>query len=58
MGNTTNKECGHYHKDKFNVYWNGNKVKEATASSFQDLGNGYGKDKYDYFYNGKLIQKK
>ena len=44
-----------YTKDTFNVYYNNKKVKEATAMSFQDLGNSYGKDTFDVFYKGVII---
>ena len=37
------------------VYYNGEKVKGARASSFKDLGWGYAKDTFDVYYCGKEI---
>lgn len=45
-----------YHKDNFDVYFNGEKVKGASASSFKDLGDGYGCDNFSAYYFGKKIQ--
>ena len=47
--------CSSYYKDTFNVYYNNKKVEEATAMTFEDLGNCYGKDAFDVFYKGQLI---
>ena len=60
MGNILNNTytfhtCSPYTKDTFNVYYNNKKVEEATAMSFEDLGNCYGKDVFDVFYKGILI---
>ena len=60
MGNIVIKEntfhtCSSYYKDTFDVYYKNKKVQEATAMSFEDLGNCYGKDAFDVFYKGQLI---
>ena len=47
--------CSAYYKDDFNVYYNNQKVNEASSMTFIDLGNCYGKDAFDVFYKGKLI---
>lgn len=44
-----------YHMDRFNVYFNGEKVQGASASSFKDLGDGYGCDSFSAYYFGKKI---
>lgn len=40
---------GAYSKDNWTVYYEGRKVKGASASSFTDLGGGYGKDDWTVF---------
>jgi hypothetical protein len=57
MGNLIIKDekCMHYYKDQWNVYYQGQKVPQATAMTFEDLGHGYGKDMFDVFYKGKRI---
>ena len=60
MGNIFNKQsschtCIPYTKDTFNVYYNNKKVEQATAMTFEDLGNCYGKDVFDVFYKGIII---
>ena len=60
MGNIVIKEntfhtCSSYYKDTFDVYYKNKKVEEATAMTFEDLGNCYGKDAFDVFYKGQLI---
>lgn len=44
-----------YHKDNFNVYFNGEKVKGASAQTFRDLGDGYGCDSFYAYYFGEKI---
>lgn len=40
----------------FDVYFDGRRVEHATASSFKDLGYGYGKDSFRVYYFGQHIQ--
>ncbi|CAF1001358.1 unnamed protein product [Rotaria sp. Silwood1] len=42
-------------KDNWNVYFSNEKVADALAHSFQDLGFGYGKDAWHVFYFGEKI---
>jgi uncharacterized protein YaiE (UPF0345 family) len=44
-----------YTKDNWNVYFVGQKVDGATASSFKSLGSGYGKDSWDVYFMGKKM---
>ena len=37
---------GAYSKDNWTVYYEGRKVKGASAKTFKDLGEGYGKDEW------------
>ena len=46
---------GAYSKDNWTVYYEGRKVKGASASSFTDLGGGYGKDDWTVFYRGRKV---
>ena len=46
---------GKYFVKGSTVYYNGEKVKGARASSFKDLGWGYAKDTFDVYYCGKEI---
>ena len=43
---------GGYGKDAFNVYYCGEKVKGAMASSFKYTGDGYRQDTFDAYYRG------
>lgn len=45
----------HYVKDSFNVYWRGRKVDGVNATSFQDLGYGYGKDSFNVYWRGRKM---
>ena len=47
---------GGYSKDNWTVYYEGRKVKGASASSFTDLGGGYGKDNWTVFYRGRKVE--
>lgn len=47
---------GGYSKDNWTVYYQGRKVKGASASSFTDLGGGYGKDNWTVFYRGRKVE--
>lgn len=47
---------GAYSKDNWTVYYEGRKVKGASASSFTDLGGGYGKDDWTVFYRGRKVE--
>ena len=47
---------GAYSKDNWTVYYEGRKVKGASASSFTDLGGGYGKDAWTVFYRGRKVE--
>ncbi len=47
----------HYHITKWDVYFEGKKISGASASSFKDLGNGYGKDSFDVYYMGEKIKR-
>lgn len=59
-GNYGNYGMGHNYGAAYKVsgnvvYFNGQRVKSAYASSFVDLGYGYGRDKYyAYFYGEKI----
>lgn len=44
-----------YHMSSFEVFFAGKKVQGATASSFKDLGHGYGKDAFSAYYYGVKI---
>ena len=37
------------------VFYDGKKLDDASASSFKDLGYGYGKDSFDVYFCGKKI---
>lgn len=39
----------------FDVYFDGRKVDGAFASSFKDMGNGYGKDSFSVYYYGEKL---
>lgn len=45
-----------YFKDTFNVYYNGEKIPNASASSFKELGRGYAKDAFNVYYHGRKIE--
>lgn len=45
-----------YSKDGFDVYYGGQKVKEARASSFTVLNYGYAKDNWSVYYRGIKIK--
>lgn len=44
-----------YYKDTFTVYYNGQKVEGANASSFIELRYGYAKDTFNAYYRGRKI---
>ena len=44
-----------YRKTTFNVYYGDKKI-DATASSFEELGDGYAKDSFNAFYCGEKIK--
>ena len=44
-----------YYKTSFNVYYGDKKI-DAMASSFTDLGGGYGKDSFNVFYRGTKVE--
>ena len=44
-----------YFKTTFNVYYGDRKL-NAMASSFVDLGGGYGKDSFDVYYCGEKVK--
>ncbi len=46
---------GGYFKSTFDVFYDGQKIEGASASSFQVLKNGYAKDSFNVFYRGKKI---
>ena len=54
-GNDRPENYGKYTVKGSTVYYNGEKVKGARASSFKDLGWGYAKDTFDVYYCGKEI---
>ena len=54
-GNDRPESYGKYSVKGSTVYYNGEKVKGARASSFKDLGWGYAKDTFDVYYCGKEI---
>ena len=37
------------------MYYRGNKVEDATASSFQIIEGGYAKDAFNAYYHGKKL---
>ena len=45
-----------YVVDAWHVYYRGRKVAEASASSFRNLGDGYGCDAWSVFYKGVKMQ--
>jgi hypothetical protein len=51
----TNLAKPDYTKDSFNVYFAGQKVDGASASTFKSLGDGYGKDSWNVYYMGKKV---
>ena len=44
-----------YYKTSFNVYYGDKKI-DAMASSFVDLGGGYGKDSFNVYYFGEKLK--
>ncbi|CAF1375693.1 unnamed protein product [Adineta ricciae] len=44
-----------YGKDSYDVYWAGEKIRGASASTFKILGSGYAKDSYDVYYMGQKL---
>ncbi len=44
-----------YYKTKFNVFFNGRKIEDASASTFKELDEGYAKDSFNVYYLGKKI---
>ena len=48
---------GGYSKDDFSVYFRGEKLRGASASSFKYLGGGYGKDNWKVFYQGMVVKE-
>ena len=40
-----------------NVYYRGRKVNGAYASTFKELGYGYGKDSFNAYYRGEKVQQ-
>lgn len=40
----------------FDVYYGSHKVKGASATSFKDLGMGYGKDSFNVYYEGMRLE--
>ena len=46
---------GAYSKDNWTVYYEGRKVKGASAQTFEELGEGYGKDAWKVYYRGKEL---
>lgn len=40
----------------FDVFYNGKKVEDASAQSFEVLKDGYAKDAFNVYWNGKKIQ--
>lgn len=64
-GNTGHGRPGHgygeehydrYMVTKFDVFYNGRKVRDVSASSFKDLGHGYGKDSFNVYYCGEKLK--
>lgn len=55
-GHNRNKKKGAYFKDTFNVYYNGVKMTDASASSFVDLGHGYAKDDFCVYFHGQKLE--
>lgn len=49
------KKHGAYFKDTFNVYYNGEKLPDASANSFEELGHGYARDAFNVYYRGRKI---
>ena len=46
---------GAYSKDNWTVYYEGRKVKGASATSFAELGGGNGKEDWTVFYRGRKV---
>ena len=44
-----------YYVTKFDVFFDGKKIKDASASTFKELGNGYAKDSFNVYYFGNTI---
>lgn len=44
-----------YYKTKFDVFFNGRKIEDASASTFKELGEGYAKDSFNVYYLGNKI---
>ena len=51
-----NRHYPAYMVSGWEVYYEGHKVQGATASSFKDLGFGYGKDVFNVYYFGEKIK--
>ncbi|MDY5680659.1 MAG: DKNYY domain-containing protein, partial [Prevotella sp.] len=45
-----------YSKDAFNVYYYGEKLNDASASSFKVDDDGYAHDAFSMYYYGKKIK--
>lgn len=45
-----------YYKTTFDVFFNGKKIKDASASSFVVLKDGYAKDAFNVYYRGLKIE--
>ena len=41
---------------RFEVYYNGEKVKDASVSTFKILGYGYAKDAFNVYWRGRVIE--
>ena len=44
-----------YAKDRWTVYYDGMKVEEASAGSFNCLKDGYAEDNWNTFYKGRKL---
>jgi len=47
---------GGYYKSKWEVFYNGRKIEDASAQSFVELGQGYAKDSFNVYYKGRKIE--
>lgn len=55
QGSYNNRYYEKYVVTSFDVYYAGKKLSDASASSFKNLGYGYGKDAFNVYYRGKRI---
>lgn len=46
---------GGYFKSNFDVFYDGRKIEDASASTFRELEDGYAKDAFNVYYRGRKV---